>query len=415
MSDVMRKTVTETEQRIAAGGEVPDVEMLGANLSPVRRAWVENISLLLEHKKLIILTTVLVTIATGFYAFSLPKMYRATAVVVPARHQEGSALGGLASSLSSTIKDLGVTKIGGGQISYSPLSLISSREVMEKVVRDFQYTKIYDAPLEDAIKNFSENLQGDVSEEGNFVVSFEDEDPARAAKVANAVVTEMNEMNARLGMEEASHNLTYIEERFNKGIRDLDSAEAGLNQFQLQYGVYSLPDQAKGMIAAAAAIEQQRVMTEIQLHNAEQLYGTASTESQLLRSALTDLSSKSAELESGMASKASSLITPTKLLPELALKYLRLMREVELQSKLKAYLLPSYEQAKLDVHKKDLAFLFLDKAVAPTKKSKPKRSVILLSGMLSGFVVSVLSVLTFHRMNMVTRDFHRDQNILRKK
>src|SRR5262245_50541068 len=97
-------------------------------ISPARKAWVENVSLLLRHKTLIIVTSLVVTAATAVYLFGFAKMwYKSTANVMPARKGAGGLLDNLSSGISSTLKDIGLTQIAGRNKSdgiYSPIALI---------------------------------------------------------------------------------------------------------------------------------------------------------------------------------------------------------------------------------------------------------------------------------------------------
>src|SRR5436190_22682747 len=89
-----------------------------ASLSPARKAWVENVSILLAHKWLIISVTVVVTVITGIYAFTkMPNVYKAEAVLLPARHSGGGGLDAVTSGISSTLKDIGIAKLKGGDES----------------------------------------------------------------------------------------------------------------------------------------------------------------------------------------------------------------------------------------------------------------------------------------------------------
>ncbi len=138
-------------------------------------------------------------------------------------------------------------------------------------------------------------------------------------------------------------------------------------------------------------------MTEIQLQNARQLYGDNAAETKVLESQLAELRGKLNDLKTGMDRNASTYFVPMDVLPDVALDYLRLTREVEIQSKIKALLLPSYEQAKLDESKQSLAFVILDSAVTPLKKSRPKRSLYLLSAFIGTFALSFLGILVYAR------------------
>ncbi|MGH2639030.1 MAG: hypothetical protein ACRDF4_07095, partial [Rhabdochlamydiaceae bacterium] len=110
----------------------------------------------------------------------------------------------------------------------------------------------------------------------------------------------------------------------------------------------------------------------------------------------------------GEAMKASAFV-PTNVMPTVALQYLRLMSEVEIQSKLKAFLLPAYEQAKLNETKNLYGFVTLDTASVPTHKAGPHRSIILLAAMMGTAFVMALAVIMLTGFQKVRRDFARDQ------
>ena len=388
-----------------------------SSINPARKAWVENVSLLLRYKWLIILTTIIVTAGTAVYLFGFAKMwYKAEANVMPARKSGGGLLEGLSSGLSSTIKDLGMTSLAGRSKSdgvYSPIALIASREVQEKIVKEFGFMKIYEATtLEDAIKEFGSHAAADIQEEGNIAVTFEDTDPVRAANVANRLVEELNAVNSKLAIEEAKFNRTYIELRYSKLLSDLDSSEKALGEFQKKYGIYELKTQAAAQLTALGTLEQQRYSTQIALSNAEQLYGSEAAETNVMRTQLNELDTKLNDLKTGMDRNASSYFVPMNVMPDVALDYLRLTREVEIQSKLKAFMLPSYEQAKLDETRLSLSYIMLDKALPPLQKSRPKRSTALLIALLSSFAVTSLSIIGASYMQHARMRFRRDKAVL---
>jgi tyrosine-protein kinase Etk/Wzc len=378
------------------------METNGKHLDPARKAWVENVSLLLANKKMILLSSLVVTAAMAVYLFGFAKVwYLSSANVMPARKTGGGMLDGIASGISSTLKDIGVTQIAGKGKSdgtYSPLALISSRNLQEQIIKEFDLMKVYEAEnMEDAVKEFSQHASADVLEEGNIGISFEDTDPKRAAAIANRLVRAMNETNSRLAMEEARFNLTYIEKRYGKLLADLDSTERALGEFQKKYGVYELKTQATAQLTVLGTLEQQRYMTEIQAQNAAQLYGEDAAETRMMRSQLIELTSKLSDLKTGMDKNASAYFVPMDVLPDVALQYLRLMRDFEIQSKLKAFMLPTYEQAKMDETKQSLAYVVMDSAVPPMKKSRPKRSIMLLSAFLgSAALISIFLVTRFY-------------------
>lgn len=385
-------------------------------IEPARKAWVESISLLLRHKVLIITTTVVVTALTAVYLFTIaPLWFKAEANVVPAR-KPGGLLDNLTSGLSSTIKDLGLTPLAGkgkNDGTYSPLAIATSRTVRETLVREFKLQQEYDSPtLEDALKEVLEHESVDVLEEGNVSVSFEDRDPKRAAAVANRLVDLLNDVNSNLAIEEAKFNKTYIERRYNKLLSDLDAADSALGAYQRKYGVYELKSQATAQLTVLGTLEQQRFLSETQLANAQQLYGDQSPEANTVRTQLNEVQNKLEDLKTGMDKEAKSYFVPTDVMPDVALDYLRLTREVEILSKLKAFLLPSYEQAKMDESKHTLLYLILDRAVPPEHKSRPKRGVNILIAMFGTIALTSISVLAWSRIAEARKRFRRDRATL---
>jgi hypothetical protein len=93
-----------------------------SQLSAARKAWVENISILLRHKYLILSVTIIVTAIVGTYAFTfMPNYYKAHSVILPARHS-GNDLDNVTAGISSTLKDIGLSKLkGGGEENYTAL------------------------------------------------------------------------------------------------------------------------------------------------------------------------------------------------------------------------------------------------------------------------------------------------------
>lgn len=75
------------------------------------------------------------------------------------------------------------------------------------------------------------------------------------------------------------------------------------------------------------------------------------------------------------------------------MQYLDLYREIEIQSKLMEVIYPLYEQAKLEEARETPTVLVLDHAVPPEKKARPIRSLVVLSALFLGFVLSVLTVI----------------------
>ena len=110
------------------------------------------------------------------------------------------------------------------------------------------------------------------------------------------------------------------------------------------------------------------------------------------------------------------LFIPLNEAADLGLKYIRRYREVSLQQKILEFLLPQYEQVKIQEAKDTPTVQVLDKAVTPVKRKKPKRTImVLLAGVLS-IVFSVTGVFFVEYIRHLEanqqEDYRKVENIL---
>ena len=82
--------------------------------------------------------------------------------------------------------------------------------------------------------------------------------------------------------------------------------------------------------------------------------------------------------------------------PNVVLNYLRLQRNVEIQTKILSYIIPLFEQAKIDEKKEMPSVIILDQAYVPERKSKPKRINMILISLFSTFVLCSMLVILYN-------------------
>lgn len=84
--------------------------------------------------------------------------------------------------------------------------------------------------------------------------------------------------------------------------------------------------------------------------------------------------------------------------PNTSLHYMDALRNLKYQESMYEVLAKQFEMAKLDEVKDAPSIQVLDKAVVPEKKSKPKRSLMVIFPTLAAFFLAVIGVLIFERM-----------------
>lgn len=336
-------------------------------------------------------------------AFLLPKEYEGIATVLPSQKSGLLGLlgvGGGGSAVSNLAKQFAPLVGGGTQIGtgFNYLAILNSRDAMEMVVNKFDLMKVYsisDSSLEKTIKELRSNVNFDIDEYGEVVVEVFDRSPDRAAAMANYFVHILNKINGSLSSEDAKNIRIFLEKRYEKNVNDLEAAEDSLKTFQQEYGVFSLPDQAKASVVAGADLESQIIGNQVRLSVLEKQMSGASPEIQLINDQIQALRKKLNEMNTGKGlspGKSFSVLVPFKNVPKQTMRYMDLYRDVELQAKLLEYIYPMYEQARLEEAKETPTVLILDHAVPPEKKARPLRALIVLSSVILGFVLSVLFV-----------------------
>ncbi|MCR4438279.1 MAG: Wzz/FepE/Etk N-terminal domain-containing protein [bacterium] len=342
--------------------------------------------ILFKRRRFILITVGTVAVVTVLVSLTLPNWYAARASLLPPKKPGGitSMLEGGLSSLMKGLSGLG-RGLGTSEEAYSYLAILQSRTAMEAVVRKFDLVRVYkikDGSMEKAVRKLSKKAEFDIGSEGNINITVYDRDRQRAADMANYFIEVLNEISVRLGTQEARNNREFVERRYQENLRDLRIAEDSLKAFQQRYGIYALPEQTEAAIKGAAELKGEAVAKEIQLRIAERSLGADNPETQSLRLQLAEMNRKLREMKFGssdwFADQSLNLFVPFKDVPELGIEYIRRYREFEIQNKLLEFLVPLYEQAKLEEQKDMPVVLVLDRAVPPERKAKPRRSLLVL-------------------------------------
>ena len=361
-----------------------------------------TVILLFRHWRFLLACFLLGAIISGIIAFTTPNSYKAVATFLPPQKQSG-LLESVTSGLSSTLKSFGISKTSsssGGIFSY--LSILQSREMSERIIKHFELVKVYEissGSLQKAREELSDNTEFAYEEEGHISIAVEDVDPKRAAMMANAFVDHLNDINTKLNVSEAHANRIVVETQYNETVKALNMLEDSLMEFQRRTKIYSLPEQTKAALSAVASIRAQLLFQQVAVSVAEKMYGSNDADVILARTKLTELQKNVDLAQTGKG--LGDLLPPISQMPKEAVQYARLYRDYEIYSKFFAFMVPMYQQAKVDELKETRAVVLLDTAVAPEKKSKPKRSIIVGIAALSTLTIGILFVLLRERVAYV--------------
>ncbi len=339
---------------------------------------------LFKWKKFLIINLLIISIITVVIVLLLPNKYKATAtIMIPPDTQ--TAFGGLTSLLSgkSSLSSMGSKLFGvTGTSEDVLLGILNSRTALTDVINKFNlidYYEISENNIDKTIKAFRKDLSADPNEYGMIEISVINKNPKVAADISNYFVHLIDSMNIVLNIERAKNNRIFIEQRYLKNLQDLRIAEDSLYHFQRKYGIVSVPEQLEGTFKAAAEIETQLTRKEIEAFFLKQQYGENSPQYNIALQEVNLLEKKVQELKnSSELSSKSNIFYAFKDMPNIAINYLRIFREVEIQQAILEFVMPMYEQAKVEEQKSVPTVMVIDNAVPPQLKDSPKRSIIVI-------------------------------------
>lgn len=359
----------------------------------------DNIRVLIKNKKLILFNFLLTGILTAIISLCLPVWYRSYTSILPPVADSGLA------SFSSLISNIPLRALGlGSGVSAESeivMATLKSRTLMESVANKMNLQERYKTKnIEETIKTLRGRFGFILNDEGTITVFCEDKTPwfsylnktkhneiRRFSKdMTVALLNEMDRINKVLKIARAKNLRLFIEKRYKQNISDLNKAEELLKEYQTQFGVIALPEQIGATITILAELRSNIISKEIELEIlknsvgfSHQKYKSINTEIQELQSKYDEyqLSNNNRDLKNTVVYKK-DIIMKMEDLPDLGLKYARLYREVLIQQKIMEFLLPQYEEAKINEAKDTPTIQVLDKAVTPIKKHRPSRAIIVL-------------------------------------
>ena len=338
---------------------------------------------LAEHKKPIFFITLICMVIGLILCFVLPERFEGVAVIMTPTARpsmaaliETEGLGALSSIAGAGLglKDPNSTFIG----------ILQSRTIADNLIYRFHLLDLYRAKDMTAARQ-KLLKRTDIQEDKSGLVSIRitDNDPRRAADMANAYVEQLRTLTKQMSAEEDARQRSYFEDQLKLQREALITAEVELQKIQQSKGIVQPTGQAAALLGTMVTLR-----AEIAAQQAEV---------QALRAYATDhnpdvqIAEKSLEAMKQQASKMSQHGSSAdfgdvglKDVPTAGLDYIRAERDVQYQTALYSLLLKQYEAARLDESNDAYSIQVVDHAVMPDRRSFPKRTILMAIAMLAG-------------------------------
>jgi len=346
------------------------------------------LQVLVRHGKLILRICGTAALLSIICSLLLPNIYTSTAKVLPPQ-KEGAGLSSLSAILGQAgggLASLAGGALGGGSDLY--LGILKSRSVEDAVIRRLALEKVYKKKTpEDTRKALEARVKMQAGKDGIITIAANDKDPKRAAAIANCFVDELFKKSVQLNLIKAGTERSFLEKRLELVKTDLKNAEDSMKSFQEKNKAIKVDSQAIATIQGIAQMKAELITKEVHLASLRSYQTDENPQVRLLQSGISRLRGQLEAYEgSGMSGDA---IPAVGNVPSLALEFARRLRELKIQELLYEQLTKQYEMAKLSEAKDSSSLQILDDAVIPTKKSKPRRSMIVILTTTVAFFISI--------------------------
>jgi len=293
----------------------------------------------------------------------------------------------------------GLPGVAGPSFVYA--AILRSRTVEEAIVKRFNLMERFEAVyLEDAIRALDGLINVDISEANIITVQVTTKDPGLSAQIANSLLEELDKVNKEKRITSAKLTREFVEKRVEETERELEQAAQNLKEFQEENKAVSVEEQVAAQIEIIATLRSEIALKEVdynlKLNNLNKTHPTMIQ----LNNNIEELNKQVEKIERGANLDRGSYILPFSEIPELSYRMGFLLKDREVLTAVYKLLVQQLEQAKIQEKKDTPTIQVLDTAITPERKSKPKRSLIvvlagLVSLFISGFYITITEYTNF--------------------
>jgi len=345
---------------------------------------------LAKHKRLVLGLPLVAAVVAAIISFLLPNVYTGTTKILPPQ-QSASVASALLNQLGGAFGGL-LAGAGGSPLGRNPTDLyvgmLKSRTVADNLISRFELGKSYDEDrLSDTRKRLEEETTIAAGRDGIITIEVEDRDPKRAADLANAYVEELMKLTKVLAVTEASQRRLFFERQLLQAKDSLTAAEITARQGLQKGGLAQVDAQGRSMIEVTARLRAQVSVKEVQIGAMRTFAAEGNPE---LQRAQQELEALRRELSRIEGSSPIAAIGRSGEAGNAGLDNLGRLRDVKYYEFLYELLAKQYELAKIDEAKDAAVVQVMDKAIEPDRRSKPKRTLIVLLSTLVTLFASII-------------------------
>lgn len=375
----------------------------GSQFTPT---WLYNLHVLWLSRGLLMRIACFAFAISAAVAFLIPRMYTSQARIMPPEmpSPESALVAGLSGRApgADLLGSLALSLMGNRNNGALFIDLLQSASVSNWLIERFQLLRVYHKRYHvDAAKVLARHTRiSQDKKSGVITISVQDTDPARARDMVQAYLDELNVVVNRTSRSSAHQERVFIEKRLVAVKNKLSQAQEAMSEFSSSHTAVDLKVQTLATVESEARVQGELVAAQSELDSLKQVYGDQNvrirtTEARIasLKRELEMMGGSSAPLTPAAAADADAAppYLPLRQVPRLAVPYVNLYREIQVQETVYNLLTQQDEIARIQEAKDIPVVNVIDAPGIPEKKSFPPRTLLTL--VLTAFALILASFL----------------------
>jgi succinoglycan biosynthesis transport protein ExoP len=375
---------------------------------------------LIWRRKVVILAAFLgVVVAVGVYVLVVTPLYEADCKLLLVDDKSGGLVG------TSTGTDLMLQTLGQSDPVATQIEIIKTRPILSKVIELTALVDNNGKPL--GARALEAQLTVEAVRNTNLItITYRNKDPQHAATVVNTLARVFIEQNQRLNQEETTSAKEFIETQLAAQQETLAAADQKVLDFKKGHELFSLDQEAEGLVNSQVQLEANRLQVETELKGAlaqqadltakiaaagavaDRFYTYWTTTLEQVKGQITTLTAQQASVGRQIAQVRQSI---GKLPPQES-ELARLLENQKIASDIYTTLLSKYEEVRVNQAAKIASVRLIEPAVVADSPVSPKTRKYLLVGGLLGLLLGFGIALVLERFDDSPRSLAELKKIL---
>ena len=358
--------------------------------------------LLLHRRRLVLWPLAMALLALGLSFVLAPTFTARTSFLPPQPPPVASTLASL-----GALAGLG-SGLGGGAPADKYVALLQSRTIADRIIEAFGLSHVYELRHRAQIyQRLARNVRITIGRRDGLVVfEIDDEDPQRAADIANRYIAELQRLTGELALTESQQRRVFFEGLMARTGQRLAAAQQALQASG--FDARALRAEPRTAAEAYARAKAEVAAGEVRLERLRQGLADGAPEVQQQLATLSALRRQLAQAETAADAGARGPgATGT------GGDYVSTYREFKYQETLFDMFARQYESARVDEAREGAPIQIVDRALRPELRSAPRRGLMMLLAAVGGFVGVAAWTLARHVWRGAAADPRRAAKVAR--